>query len=607
MGFGMALASLQFGAIHHPAQATVSDNVMGFAWSDPLGWISMNDQNAGACGGGGCGTYGVNVDPSSRLMTGWAWSDQVGWMCFGSTCTNASCQNDITDPLGLTNAPDGFAPKANLDAGAGTVQVRGWAKMCALASKGWVSLNCSDPGFCGGVFPYKVIYASPAKAFYTGVHSPPLPTNITSLGWNSDAGGTGLGYFDFQYLTLNTPPESICADGIDNDLNGAIDCADAACLPNPVCALLESQCLSLAPTAPQIHACCSNGGDDTNPADGLVDCADPDCSAKDPACAPPVVPESQCLSNSPTLAQIHSCCSDNVDNTVAANGAVDCADADCQATDPQCTPAWLQTQFGNVYSQQGIQGSTLKSSTASYCLTSQGAITGFASDKGCVEAAGSQLNLPKSASGYKGTLGSLDIQGILAGRYGKVIELGNNVDVTGVFPAAGALAGKIYHATGNVTLGAKTYSNGSGPTDRGNGLLIVEGNLTITGNQGYAPTLGIQYLRELASVGFIVKKTLLGSGGNLSINPTVSQVVGVSFVENAISTGTACPGNPVCPADTQLNILGLIAAHQINLERNFRDPLRPAELIQFDGRGVANPPPGLADVAKSLPSSKDAF
>jgi hypothetical protein len=187
------------------------------------------------------------------------------------------------------------------------------------------------------------------------------------------------------------------------------------------------------------------------------------------------------------------------------------------------------------------------------------------------------------------------------------VELGSNVDITGVLGTAGILNGKVYHATGNVTLGTRTFANSSGATARGSGLLLVEGNLSITGDLAYSSTAGINYLRNLASLGVVVKKTAGGTGGDLTIAPNVAKLVGVYFVENTINTGTYCPGMSTCLTDIQLQVLGVMAAKKFNLQRNYRDPARPAEEIKFDGRGVANPPPGMQDIGKSLPSSKDAF
>jgi cysteine-rich repeat protein len=64
------------------------------------------------------------------------------------------------------------------------------------------------------------------------------------------------------------PEAGNCADEVDNDKNGQIDCADAACAADPAC-------------APDPELC-----NDTidNDGDGDIDCADADCAA-DPLCA----------------------------------------------------------------------------------------------------------------------------------------------------------------------------------------------------------------------------------------------------------------------------------------------------------------------------------
>ena len=106
------------------------------------------------------------------------------------------------------------------------------------------------------------------------------------------------------------PPAEICDDGIDNDLDGDTDCADADCSADPAC----------APPPPPPAEICDDGID--NDLDGDTDCADADCSA-DPACAPPPPPPAEV-------------CDDGIDNDL--DGDTDCADADCSA-DPACAPA----------------------------------------------------------------------------------------------------------------------------------------------------------------------------------------------------------------------------------------------------------------------------
>lgn len=66
-----------------------------------------------------------------------------------------------------------------------------------------------------------------------------------------------------------TPSTEVCDNGIDDDCDGAIDCADGDCSADPACECVPST------------EVCDNGIDDD--CDGAIDCADTDCSA-DPAC-----------------------------------------------------------------------------------------------------------------------------------------------------------------------------------------------------------------------------------------------------------------------------------------------------------------------------------
>ncbi|RUA22564.1 MAG: hypothetical protein DSY79_03210, partial [Chloroflexi bacterium] len=87
-------------------------------------------------------------------------------------------------------------------------------------------------------------------------------------------------------------------DGIDNDLDGLIDCLDPDCNGAPNC--FEGDSVT-----------CSDGID--NDGDGAIDCFDPDCFTF-PPCGPEI-------------------CDDGIDND--GDGALDCQDADC-CFDPNC-------------------------------------------------------------------------------------------------------------------------------------------------------------------------------------------------------------------------------------------------------------------------------
>jgi predicted CXXCH cytochrome family protein len=126
-----------------------------------------------------------------------------------------------------------------------------------------------------------------------------------------------------------TAPE-VCTDGLDNDGDGRIDCADADCSIDAHCAIVpevcnngldddgdsffdcaDSDCTANPVCAPAAEVC-TNGLDDDG--DGLVDCLDSDCSTSS-ACMAPPVPE---------------ICFNTKDDDL--DGLIDCADPDCAGT-----------------------------------------------------------------------------------------------------------------------------------------------------------------------------------------------------------------------------------------------------------------------------------
>jgi hypothetical protein len=107
----------------------------------------------------------------------------------------------------------------------------------------------------------------------------------------------------------------VCNDGVDNDGNGLIDCADLT-----VCAD-EAVCIEVGN--------CDDGVD--NDLDGLTDCQDAVNCNDDPIC------EVQEIGN----------CNDGIDND--GNGLIDCDDAQSCDKDPLCNqvPANCDNSFGN--------------------------------------------------------------------------------------------------------------------------------------------------------------------------------------------------------------------------------------------------------------------
>jgi hypothetical protein len=101
------------------------------------------------------------------------------------------------------------------------------------------------------------------------------PTGIcrTICASSADCAGGDLCYALFpqptNYGICHPPPGETCSNGTDDDGDGDVDCADADCAQDPVCA---------PPPPPED---CANGIDDD--LDGDADCADADC-ARHPAC-----------------------------------------------------------------------------------------------------------------------------------------------------------------------------------------------------------------------------------------------------------------------------------------------------------------------------------
>ncbi len=116
--------------------------------------------------------------------------------------------------------------------------------------------------------------------------------------------GFGMSSGNFVlHATLESSAEN-CTNGIDDDHDGLIDCADPDCAGAPTCCVPHTEI-------------CTNGVDDD--CDRAVDCVDPDC-ASFPICCIPTTEN----------------CSNGVDDD--CDGQVDCGDANCTLTPTCCMP-----------------------------------------------------------------------------------------------------------------------------------------------------------------------------------------------------------------------------------------------------------------------------
>ena len=274
--------------------------------------------------------------------------------------------------------------------------------------------------------------------------------------------------------------------------------------------------------------------------------------------------------------------------------------------DSNVNAPYLETIGGDIYGGAGIgslfQGiAPIGKYNATYMIQSNGDIIHFASaceDEGYCEVAGwvsdqmDQFNLPKQENNYRGSLGVLDIKGLLAGQHGKVGKIYTSSQI------GNDLKGRVYYANDDLHVDAvKTFLNSSGAT-KASGTIVVRGDLYLEADSFYQAGT-TKTLKNLASVGWIVLKKENGDGGNVYIDPAVENLVGSFFAEGKIFTGTT--GDSA--TEKGLRVDGLMVASEFSFDRQFTDweTKEPAERIVYDGRVIANTPPGFADLTKALP------
>ncbi len=146
---------------------------------------------------------------------------------------------------------------------------------------------------------------------------------------------------------INAQPrgaETKCADNLDNDCDGKVDCQDANCASGTLtCDATGKQCTASlvcrCPDASGTEAICHDGQD--NDCDGKVDCADTNCqpSGITPGkrCGPDglglacsAAGACACTGNGGTPQARETTCNDGFDND--CDGLFDCGDPDCQPT-----------------------------------------------------------------------------------------------------------------------------------------------------------------------------------------------------------------------------------------------------------------------------------
>lgn len=109
-----------YGLITHTtpkAWSQTGSSLIGYLWSDTIGWVDLNCLNSNSCG---TNPFGMSIDGSGNI-TGYAWSDNIGWISANPSdltgCPSAPC----TATFNGTTLSGWFRALAG-----GTAQSGGW-------------------------------------------------------------------------------------------------------------------------------------------------------------------------------------------------------------------------------------------------------------------------------------------------------------------------------------------------------------------------------------------------------------------------------------------------------------------------------------------------
>lgn len=186
------------------------DKLLGWAWSDTFGWLSLNSNNCKQDVGGNyiyldpslptnlC-TFPASVDYYTQIdvdnsLLGYGWVPSIGsYVCFGETCNELPSQFLGAAPLGGWSAIVGEEVE--------NPQVVGWAKVVSLIDEGWISLNgtsaqCAGLPSCEGPDYFSVI----TKGSFNIISA----KTLNGWGWNGNTSGIpGSTYYGLGWIRFN--------------------------------------------------------------------------------------------------------------------------------------------------------------------------------------------------------------------------------------------------------------------------------------------------------------------------------------------------------------------------------------------------------------------
>lgn len=565
-------------------EATASDNVYGWAWGPNFGWLGLNCLNDFDGDGKitlsspdenhcSSGAYGVNIGGGGVFDDdSYAWSDHTGWMDFAPASTQG------TDPEGVATQDCTL----NSD---GTIS--GWIRSVAAH---WPNPTCYD---------------------WIKMRGDLMPeSDFDAYTWNA-----GSGTFQGTFPTCHGCDyyDQFCVGG-DND---GITCTnDGDCVVGGTCEYKTVQ--SSASGATYLCDICYSGvtasdlgndrlcvkEDNDNRCYGCTDNVDPalDTCTDCPRCYEygVAVDYSKNRLSGFAWGMLHQ-----EVGTGNCSSSVGVGWLAFHTLSNGVFAPWLQSSAGSIYSASGVgSSSTFRPPSgeysATYAIHSGGTITNFYSSGGSYweDEYYDVIEYPDLDENYANILGRIDFSGLQAGLYGETEEITSQADIDSI------LGGKVYVRNGSLTINsALTFNNGNSSTPDGSGTIIVKGDLTINSDIAYSSS-AVSKIKYLPSVAFIVL-------GDVTVDPTVGSLDGAYIV-----LGDGSPAT--CPALTSaangcgrfstglsytaaLEVNGLVMSKQFNLQRLYSSLTEGAEQFSYDGRLLANTPPGMGDITQALP------
>jgi len=561
-----ALAAALFINFSYTKAQTANFELGGWIWTDGYGWISLNSKDCDLLNQqtpGTCTTFSIAyaVSTTGSNVSGYGWSENVGWICFGGTCA------------GHGTVPGGGSPSAGISVG----KMTGWAQVYSLGDDGWINLaagaDISTP--LGQVFP--ACYDCEQHCDEYQVHGSPTTPCIQR----------STTTFDICHACFSQTK----FDG-DN-------------IPNPIID-------SVPGGSGSISYNCGTSLTPCNLVTGLI--------GSRIQC-----PANKCSNSGTKNYQVYR----GADGTIVGWGwnGNSAPSSTIGAGWIEFNPAygggyivlpWLQTLQGSIYTSGGVYLEAIPrtgAANATFCIYTRD-ISRTVSSANCSQTVtGVSIAFPTSTQQvYRNALGKIDVKGLITTTTGSYDKYGYLVSSIAPWSAI-QLNNRVFYINGDLSISSTpiTFNNGT-VSNKGNGIIIVKGNLYINKNLYYQDATGVTDLSKLASVAWVVL-------GDVIIDPSVTSTVGAFIVlGNATSNcATSTGGTAMYPQYQQngcgvffsgassnpLTVYGLIMAKAFDFRRTYANLSQGAERIIYDGRLSVNPPPGLQSFSEGLPVIRD--